>query len=161
MPAARPRYDPTVNYYRVLDVAYGASREDITRSYRALMQLTHPDRVRDPLQRAKAEERAKLINAAYAVLSRPELRREYDEQIRATVLSDTLMQQYTSMRPGQTGLAHATPKPPTPHVVREQRRAYYLAVGQILGATAAFALIVLVIVLIVFVLPTMLSGLVG
>lgn len=161
MPAARPRFDPTINYYQVLDVAYGAQQADIVRAYRQLMRLTHPDRFQDPLLREKAEERAKLINAAFAVLSRPELRREYDQQMRSTVLADTLMQRYTSMRPGQSGLAHATPKPPAPHIVREQRRAYYLAVRQILGATAAFALIVLAIVLVVFVLPMVLGGLVS
>lgn len=160
MPAARPRFDPAVNYYQVLDVAYSAAPEEITRAYRQLMRLTHPDRFQDPRQREKAEERAKLINVAYAVLSRPELRREYDQQMRATVLSETLMQHYTSMRPGQSRLAHATPKLPAPHIVREQRRAYYSAVRQILGATSAFALIVLAIVLVVFVLPMVLGGLI-
>jgi len=161
VPAARPRFDPSINYYQILDVAYGAPQEEIVRAYRQLMRITHPDRFQNPRQRATAEERAKLINAAYAVLSRPEVRREYDRQMRSTVLADTLMQRYTSMRPGQSGLTHATPKPPAPHVVREQRRASYSAMGQILGATAAFALIVLAIVLVVFVLPSVLGGLVG
>lgn len=161
MPAARQRFDPSVNYYQVLDVAYSAQQDEIVRAYRQLMRITHPDRFQDPQQRAKAEERAKLINAAYAVLSRPDLRREYDHQLRATVLADTLMQRYTSMRPGQSGLSQATPKPPSARVIREQREAYYSAVRQILSATAAFALIVLVIVLVVFVLPMVIGGLVG
>ena len=158
MPAARPRFDHTVNYYKILDVAYGASSDEILRAYRQLMRLTHPDRFQDPLQRAKAEERTKLINAAYGVLSKPEIRREYDQQMRATVVADTLMQRYTSMRPGESGLAHASPKPPAPHVVRERRHAYHSAVRQILSATAAFALIVLAIVLVIFVLPTIIGG---
>lgn len=161
MPAARPRFDLTINYYQVLDLAYGASQDEIVHSYRQLMRVTHPDRFQDPRQRATAEERTKLLNAAYAVLSRPELRREYDQQMRSTVLQDAMMQRYTSMRPGQSTLSQATPKPLAPHVVREQRRVYYLAVRQILSATAAFALIVLAIVLVVFVLPMILGGLVG
>lgn len=161
MPAARPRFDPTVNYYKVLDVAYGASQQEIVRAYRQLMRMAHPDRFQDARERERAEERAKLLNVAYDVLSRPDVRREYDNQIRATVLADTLMQRYTAMRPGESGLRHATPKPPAPHIIREQRRAYYLAVRQLLGATVGFALIVLAIVVVVFVLPMLLSGLAG
>ncbi|MCO5175906.1 MAG: J domain-containing protein [Thermomicrobiales bacterium] len=158
MPAARPRFDPTVNYYQILDVAYGATSDEIVRAYRQLMRMTHPDRFQDPRQRAKAEERTKLINVAYGVLSKPEIRREYDEQMRSTVVADTIMQRYTSMRPGQSGLAHASPKPPAPHVVRERRRAYNSAVRQILSAAAAFALLVLAFVLVIFVLPMLIGG---
>ena len=107
MTTSRPRlrFDPTINYYQVLDVPYSATREEITRAYRALMRITHPDNFNDADQRAKAEERAKLINAAYTILSRPDVRREYDAQIRTTAVSDALMQGYTGTAPGHRGPA--------------------------------------------------------
>ena len=43
-------------------------------------------------------------------------------------------------------------------VMRERRRAYNSAVRQILSAAAAFALLVIAIVLVVFVLPTIIGG---
>jgi len=135
---SRPRFDPTINYYQVLDVQLGASREEITRAYRALMRLTHPDNFVEPDQRAKAEERAKLINAAYSVLSKPEVRGAYDAQMRTTVVSDTLMQRYTGNTPGQGAQARPRPRPASARATRAQRKAQRSAVLQILLVTAAF-----------------------
>lgn len=141
--ATRPRFDPSINYYQILDVPPGASKEQITRAYRQLMRLTHPDTFQDPRARAKAEERAKIINAAYTILSRPEVRAEYDKAIRATAMSDALMQRYTGNGPGRPAPPRAWPKSPPPHVVRAQRRAYNAAVRQLLLVTAAFMLMVI------------------
>ena len=134
----RPRFDPTINYYQVLDVPLGASREEITRAYRALMRLTHPDNFVEPGQRAKAEERTKLINAAYTVLSKPEVRREYDAQMRTTVMSDVLMQRYTGNAPGRSAPARPRSRPPSAQTIRAQRKANNSAVIQLLLVTAAF-----------------------
>lgn len=138
MAAPRPRFDASINYYQVLNVPYGASREEITRSYRNLMRLTHPDHFQEPLARAKAEERAKLINAAYTVLSRSETRSEYDRQMRATVMSDALMQRYTGSAPGRPSPLPHTPRPPAPHVIRARKRAYNSAIRQLLLITTIF-----------------------
>ena len=143
MTATRARFDPSINYYQILDVPHGASKEEITRAYRQLMRLTHPDNFQDPLARSKAEERAKTINAAYTVLSRPEVRADYDKAIRANALSDSLMQRYTGNSPGRPSPARAKPKPPPPHVVRAQRRAYNAAVRPLLLVTAAFVFVVI------------------
>ncbi|MDQ3547457.1 MAG: J domain-containing protein [Chloroflexota bacterium] len=134
----RPRFDPTINYYQVLDVPPGASREEITRAYRALMRLTHPDKFMDQDQRAKAEERSKLINAAYTVLSKPEIRSQYDAQMRTTIVSDALMQRYTGNTPGRVSPARARPRPASARTVRAQRRANNSAVLQLLLITGAF-----------------------
>jgi diphthamide biosynthesis protein 4 len=122
----------------VLDVPLGATREEITRAYRGLMRLTHPDNFRDPDQRAKAEERTKLINAAYNVLSKPEIRSEYDAQMRATIVSDTLMQRYTGNTPGRPSPQQAHRRQPTAQSVRAQRNANRSATLQILIVAGAF-----------------------
>ncbi|MBX6341260.1 MAG: DnaJ domain-containing protein, partial [Thermomicrobiaceae bacterium] len=101
MPATPPKFDPTINYYEVLDVPYTATKAEVTRAYRRLMRHAHPDRFQSPRERAKAEERAKLLNAAYAVLSRPEVRREYDRAIRQRAVGDALFQRYTGNVPGR------------------------------------------------------------
>lgn len=141
--ATRPRFDPSINYYQILDVPPGASKEQITRAYRQLIRVTHPDTFQDPRARAKAEERAKIINAAYTVLSRSDVRAEYDKTIRATAVSDALMQRYTGNGASRPAPPRARPKSPPPHIVRAQRRAYNAAVRQLLLVTAAFMLIVI------------------
>ncbi|MEX2315140.1 MAG: J domain-containing protein, partial [Thermomicrobiales bacterium] len=115
------------------------SREEITRAYRALMRLTHPDNFVEPDQRAKAEERAKLINAAYSVLSKPEIRSAYDAQMRTTVVSDALMQRYTGNTPGHGAQARPRSQPASARTARAQRKAHRSAVLQILLVTSAFA----------------------
>lgn len=61
--------------YRVLGIKRGASDEQIKRAYHRLARQYHPD-VNGG--NAKAESRFKEINEAYAVLSDPEKRREYE-----------------------------------------------------------------------------------
>lgn len=148
MTASRTRFDPTLNYYQVLNVPVSASREEITRAYRQLMRLTHPDMFQEESDRRKAEDRAKLINAAYAVLSKPDLRLEYDRQLRSTAVSDALMQRYTGGSPGRPSPTRTSPRPPAPHVVRAQQHATRSAVRQILLSTAAFVATLLVAIII-------------
>lgn len=62
-------------HYEVLGVADDASRDEIKRASRHLMQQHHPDRGGDPTMAAR-------INAAMAVLSDPTKRQEYDEFLR-------------------------------------------------------------------------------
>lgn len=156
----RPRFDPTINYYQVLDVPPGASREEITRAYRALMRITHPDNfgAADHDQRAKAEERAKLINVAYTILSRPEARRDYDAQLRTTAMSDALMQRYTGNAPVGGSAARAQPRPPSARTIRARRRANHSAVLQILIVASAFAGALVIVIVAVFVIYQALAG---
>jgi curved DNA-binding protein CbpA len=132
--ARKPRFDRSVNYYQVLDVPFSATKDDVTRSYRKLMRLTHPDQFRDPDERHKAEERAKLLNAAYAVLSKAESRQEYDNVMRQTVMSEALLQRYTGSAPGRPSPIATPPRPPSPRIVRARKRAYTSAVWQLLVA---------------------------
>lgn len=63
------------DYYQILGVDARATEDEIKRAYRHLALQSHPDR--NPGDRA-AEERFKEISEAYAVLSDPVKRREYD-----------------------------------------------------------------------------------
>jgi molecular chaperone DnaJ len=64
------------NYYEILGVARDAAPDAIRKAYRKLAVKHHPDK--NPGDK-KAEERFKELAAAYAVLSDPEKRREYDD----------------------------------------------------------------------------------
>jgi len=67
----------TKDFYKVLGVPKNASADDIKKAYRKLARQNHPDSRPGDRQ---AEERFKAISEAYAVLSVPEKRKEYDEQ---------------------------------------------------------------------------------
>ncbi|VBB09019.1 Hypothetical protein LUCI_4305 [Lucifera butyrica] len=69
------------NLYEILRVHSGASAAEIKKSYRNLSKQYHPDL--NPGNQA-AEVRFKEINEAYAVLSNPQSRAEYDKKMGAT-----------------------------------------------------------------------------
>ncbi len=64
----------TKDYYEILGVPRNATLEEIKKAYRELALKYHPDRNKSK----EAEEKFKEINEAYAVLSDPEKRRQYD-----------------------------------------------------------------------------------
>ncbi|HUV36359.1 MAG TPA: DnaJ domain-containing protein [Patescibacteria group bacterium] len=67
------------DYYSILEAWPTSSIDDIKKNYFRLAKLYHPDVAGDiPENR----ERFKLINEAYSVLSDPQKRHEYDEQLR-------------------------------------------------------------------------------
>ena len=64
------------DYYEILGVKRNATAEEIKRRFRELAIKYHPDRNPDNPQ---AEEKFKLINEAYSVLSDPKKRAQYDQ----------------------------------------------------------------------------------
>lgn len=62
------------DYYEVLGVDRSASQDDIKKAFRKLAFQHHPDRNKEP----DAEEKFKEISEAYAVLSDPEKKQQYD-----------------------------------------------------------------------------------
>ncbi len=66
----------TQDYYQILGVKKDASSEEIKRAYRKQAIKNHPDRNKGNKQ---AEERFKLANEAYQVLSDPKTRALYDK----------------------------------------------------------------------------------
>ena len=65
------------DYYKVLGVEKSAGTDEIKKAYRKLALKYHPDR--NPSDKKRAEEKFKDISEAYAVLSDPEKRKQYDE----------------------------------------------------------------------------------
>jgi curved DNA-binding protein len=64
-----------MEYYQILGVAKTASADEIKKAYRKLALKYHPDKNPGDKQ---AEEKFKEISEAYAVLSDPEKRQQYD-----------------------------------------------------------------------------------
>jgi len=64
-----------MEYYQILGVAKTATADEIKKAYRKLALKYHPDKNPD---NKSAEEKFKEISEAYAVLSDPEKRQQYD-----------------------------------------------------------------------------------
>ena len=66
------------DYYEVLGIGRDASVEEIKEAFRSLALQYHPDRV-PPEKKKEAEEKFKEMSEAYAVLSDPKKRVQYDQ----------------------------------------------------------------------------------
>ena len=62
------------DYYEVLNVERGAPQDEIKKAFRKLAFQYHPDRNKEP----DAEDKFKEISEAYAILSDPEKKQQYD-----------------------------------------------------------------------------------
>ena len=99
MPKVRTHYDN-------LKVARDAPPEVIRAAYKSLSQKYHPDRnPGDP----RASRTMTIINAAYRVLSDPDLRRKHDEWIRKVEAEPP-----AKPRPTTRPAANRPSRPPTP-----------------------------------------------
>ena len=69
-------WQPSIDYYETLNVPRGADAEEIRKSYRKFARKYHPDL--NPGDKG-AEERFKMVQEAYDVLSDPKKRQMYDQ----------------------------------------------------------------------------------
>ncbi|MCA9878898.1 MAG: J domain-containing protein, partial [Thermomicrobiales bacterium] len=133
------------DHYSLLGVSFMATNAEITQAYRQAMKRAHPDR-QSPARRAGAEELARQLNAAYAVLSDPVKRQAYDRTIRQQVIQDQIMRQYVGGF--HTGGSHPPPpameqREPTAAERRERLEADRRAWLLLLGFAVAFAAVVI------------------
>lgn len=82
------------NYYDILEVSPKASKEIIEKAYKVLAKRYHPD-LQQQDNKKEAEEKMKLINEAYEVLSDDEKRKEYDDKLK---LEEQLEKDYQKMQ---------------------------------------------------------------
>jgi len=75
------------DYYKILNVSKKASSDEIKKAYRKLAMKYHPDHTKGD---KAGEEKFKKISEAYAVLSDPEKRKQYD-----TFGADGFQQRYS------------------------------------------------------------------
>jgi hypothetical protein len=69
-----------LNYYEDFGLPPTASPEQIREAYKILVRLLHPDQQTDPALKRAAEIQMRRINHAYAVLSDPAQRRNYQTE---------------------------------------------------------------------------------
>lgn len=72
------------DYYGILGLLPNAEAFLIKAAYKVLIQKYHPDKFDEPILRSEAEAKVKSINEAYAVLSDPKKRQQYDEFLKQT-----------------------------------------------------------------------------
>ena len=69
------------NYYEILEVDKNASDEIIEKAYKTLAKRYHPD-LQNGMLKKEYEEKMKIINEAYSVLSDGTQKATYDEQLK-------------------------------------------------------------------------------
>ena len=71
-----------MNHYEVLGLKKNATQNEIREAYKKLIKKYHPDIYQG--DKTFAEKKSQSINAAYDVLSNPESRKKYDDEITPT-----------------------------------------------------------------------------
>lgn len=84
------------NYYEILEVSQNASPEVIEKAYKALVKKYHPD-LQPENKKQEAENKIKIINEAYEILSNKEKKINYDEQLKIQKIKEE-QQKYEQMK---------------------------------------------------------------
>lgn len=68
------------NYYDILQINKNASPEIVEKAYKTLVRIYHPD-LQENSNKEDYEEKLKLINEAYEILSNEQKRKQYDLEL--------------------------------------------------------------------------------
>lgn len=74
------------NYYEILQINQNASPEIIDKAYKTLAKKYHPD-LQEAINKKESEEILKEINEAYEILSNPDKKALYDQNIKNKYIS--------------------------------------------------------------------------
>ncbi len=141
MPESRPKAS---THYDLLGVKPTASPQQIRRAFRDLSKLYHPDTTELPP--AEATARFQQLNEAYAILSSPDRRWTYDKQVGYSRIS--VMQPLESLDP-----------PPSPPRRQAPANLYLDPTDRPLSAGEIFALFILGITFVAFLVLVITVGL--
>ncbi|CAG8815952.1 2898_t:CDS:2, partial [Cetraspora pellucida] len=83
-------YIMDLSYYELLEIPETASQEEIKQQYQKLLLLHHPDKSQHSLTKnsedTKRDGKINQIIEAWKILKDPELRKIYDNELKATKL---------------------------------------------------------------------------
>lgn len=83
------------NYYDILQINQNASPEIIEKAYKTLAKKYHPD-LQEESNKKEAEEILKEINEAYEILSNPEKKALYDQNLKDETISNINLNSFNS-----------------------------------------------------------------
>ena len=98
--------------YGALGVSKDADLSAVRSAHRKLALKHHPDRIKDEAQREKGKDEFQKIQQAYEILSDPQRRQRYDDQVRLAELRKEAMMR--GPPPSTASTARAYPMRPTP-----------------------------------------------
>ncbi|MBN2340096.1 MAG: J domain-containing protein [Deltaproteobacteria bacterium] len=113
------KFDPTKDYYAILGISHNANESQIHQAYKTLVSKYHPDKHQGNDLEELAKEKLVAINEAYSVLSKPELKTEYDA---ARTQPHRQQVGSSSAATGNGG----TPNPPPPNAATAIRKFVFL-----------------------------------
>ncbi|OPX23375.1 MAG: hypothetical protein B1H03_01795 [Planctomycetales bacterium 4484_113] len=119
------------DYYKILQVDYGAEPEAIKRAYRVLSRKWHPDH--NPDHEKVASEKMRELNEAYEVLSDPRKRADYDFRLRQEKEDESIdihaIQEVVGLCQRAEVAAEALPDQALSHAIRLIGRTRSLTLG--------------------------------
>lgn len=93
------------NYYEILEVSQNASPEVIEKAYKALVKKYHPD-LQPNEKKQEAENKIKVINEAYDILSNKEKKEKFDQQLKMQKIKEEQLKYAEMKKKYQNNINH-------------------------------------------------------